>query len=205
MKIENGGGYRLPRGVETRLAAAVRELRNGEAVMALARFLARFHTAPAVLGRAFPVDRAALAAVEALGLTEARVRGALKALEEVGFLVREAVKGSTYRPTEAGLRRKPVFWRIAPEFGELFGKANAAALRGRRAGGTDRRPVTLAVAPRPSPARVSAPTAQPRTNSPKERIPAERFSLGDRPIANPETGLEAALARLRSAVERGAA
>ena len=93
---EGGGGYRLPRTIELRLAAAARDLRNGEAVMALARFLARFHTAPAVLGRAFPVDRAALAAVEALGLTEARVRGALKALEEVGFLVREAVKGSTY-------------------------------------------------------------------------------------------------------------
>lgn len=205
MKIENGGGYRLPRGVETRLAAAVRELRNVEAVMALARFLARFHTAPAVLGRAFPVDRAALAAVDALGLTEARVRGALKALEEVGFLVREAVKGSTYRPTEHGLRRKPVFWRIAPEFADLFSRANAAALRARGAGGTDRRPVTPSPAPRTPTVPVSRPTAQPRAYSPKETRISGSVSSGEQVAANPDAGLEAALARLRSAVERGAA
>lgn len=204
MTIETGGGYRLPRTIEMRLAAAARELRNGEAVLALARFLARFHTAPAVLGRAFPVDRVALAGHAGHGLTESRVRGALRALEEIGFLVREAVKGSTHRPTEAGLRRKPIFFRIAPEFAGMFGKANAAARRARGAGRTERRPVTLAVAPRPSPARVAAPTAQPRTNSPEEIRRVER-SLGEQIAANPEPGLEAALSRLRSAVERGAA
>lgn len=201
----DGGGYRLPRAVEVRLGAAARDLRNCDAVMALAAFLGRFHTAPAVLGRAFPVDRAALAAVDTLGLTEARVRGALRVLEEIGFLMREAVKGSAYRPTEAGLRRKPVFFRIAPEFVGLFERANAAALRARGGGKTDRRPVAQAPAPRPSSPAVARSTATLRAWSPKERIPAETFSLGERSASNPETGLEAALSRLRDAVERGAA
>lgn len=202
---KDGGGYRLPRGVEARLAAAARELRNEEAVMRLAAFLGRFHTAPAVLGRAFPVDRAALAAVGTLGLTEARVRGALKVLEEIGFVVREAVKGSTYRPTAAGLRRKPVFFRIAPEFAGMFERANAAALRARGAGRADRRPIAQPAAPRPSAPAVARSTATLRAWSPKEIIPAERLSLGEQAASNPETGLEAALNRLRDAVERGAA
>lgn len=204
MTIETGGAYRLPRGVETRLAAAARDLRNGEAVLALARFLGRFHTAPAVLGRAFPVDRAALAAVGALGLTEARVRGALRVLEEVGFLIREATTGSAYRPTAAGLRRKPVFWRIAPEFADLFGKANAAALRGRRAGGNARRPIAQAPAPRPSSPAVARPAAKPAALL-TERDEGRKVSSGDRPNPTPNAGLEAALSRLRSAVERSAA
>jgi hypothetical protein len=204
MKVETGGGYRLPRGVETRLAAAARDLRNGDAVMALARFLGRFHTAPAVLGRAFPVDRAALAAVGALGLTEARVRGALKALEEIGFLVREAMPGSAYRPTAGGLRRKPILWRIAPDFADAFQKANATALRGRRAGGTNRRPIVQAPAPRPSLAPVGRPTAKPAALL-AERDRGRKVSSGEQHLPNPNAGLEAALARLRSAVERGAA
>ena len=203
--IKTGGGYRLPRAVEARLAAAACDLRNGEAVLALARFLARFHTAPAVLGRAFPVDRVALADHAGHGLTESRVRGALAALEAVGFLVREVVAGSAYRPTEAGLRRKPVLWRIAPEFYALFEKANAAAKRAQGAGKTDRRPVTLAAALRPSSPSVSHPVGHPRTNSPKEIPRIGNVSLGEQtnPISN--AGLEAALDRLRSAIERGAA
>lgn len=202
---KDGGGYRLPRGVEARLAAAARELRNEEAVMRLAAFLGRFHTAPAVLGRAFPVDRAALAAVGTLGLTEARVRGALKVLEEIGFVVREAVKGSTYRPTAAGLRRKPILFRIGVEFGALFERANAAALRARRTGSTDRRPVTPSPAPRtPTPA-VSRPKAQPASLLTERDRRSGSVSSGEQVAANPDAGLEAALARLRSAVERGAA
>ena len=204
MKIETGGGYRLPRAVEVRLAAAANELRNGEAVLALARFLARFHTAPAVLGRAFPVDRTALAAVDALGLTEARVRGALKVLEEIGFLIREATTGSNYRRMAAGLRRKPVFWRIAPDFAGMFGKANAAAIRVRGAGKTDRRPITPVPTPRPSPAAVARPAAKPEPLLAEREKGRKYLQASNRP-PNPDTGLEAALARLRAAVERGAA
>jgi hypothetical protein len=183
----------------------VRDLRNAEAVLTLARFLARFHTAPAVLGRAFPVDRAALSAVGALGLTEAQVRGALRALEEVGFLVREAVTGSAYRPTATGLRRKPVFFRIAPEFYALFEKANAAAVRARRTGSTDRRPVTPFPAPRPSPVAVSRLTVRPVALLTKRESPAVSVSLGDQNPRIVGSSLEAALARLRAVVEQSEA
>ena len=195
----------MPRAVEVRLAAAARELRNAEAVLALARFLARFHTAPAVLGRAFPVDRTALAAVDTLGLTEARVRGALAALETVGFLIREAMPGSAYRPTTAGLRRKPVIWRIAPDFVALFERANAAAQRDRGAGKTDRRPIAPPPAPRPSPAPVAQPTGHRKAQVARREQPSGSLLIGEQNPASPETGLEAALDRLRAAVERGTA
>src|SRR5256885_6491500 len=38
--------------------------------------------------------------------TEARVRGAIRTLEEVGFLDRAVASGSTHRPTPDGLHRK---------------------------------------------------------------------------------------------------
>lgn len=200
---KDGGGYRLPRAVEVRLAAAAKDLRNCDAVMRLAAFLGRFHTAPAVLGRAFPVDRLALADHDGHGLTEARVRGALAALEAVGFLVREAVKGSAYRPTQQGLRRKPVFFRIAAEFASMFEKSNTAALRARRADSTDRRPVTPSPTPRTP--TLSRPTAKPVAYSPKESPRIGKVSLGEQNLTIPEPGLEAALSRLKIAIQRGAA
>ena len=80
--------YRLPHDVRDRLAAALKPLRNRDACMALATFIARFWTAPRKLGLPFMLDRRALAPVEALSLTEARVRGAIRALERVGFIFR---------------------------------------------------------------------------------------------------------------------
>lgn len=200
-----GGGYRLPRTIGARLSAAVEGLRNAEAVMALATFLGRFHTAPNVLGRSFPVDRAALADHAGHGLTEARVRGALAALELLGFLVREAVKGSAYRPTAAGLRKKPIVFRIAPDFAEMFGRANAAAQRARKAGSTDRRAVTPSPAPRPS----VAPVARPAVHRPplltEKELPSGSVLIGDQNPAGSENGLEAALARWRAAMAEDAA
>ena len=71
--------YRLPHDVADRLAAALKPLRNRDAAMALACFVARFWSAPRKLGLPFMLDRRALAAVEVLGLSEGRVRGAVKA------------------------------------------------------------------------------------------------------------------------------
>src|SRR5215211_7126048 len=82
------GVYRLPYEVRDRLAAALMPFRNREAAFALAVFLARYWSTPARLLIAFPIDRRELAEHAALGLTEARVRGAIRALEEVGFLDR---------------------------------------------------------------------------------------------------------------------
>jgi hypothetical protein len=120
--------YRLPRVIAQRLTEACRGLRNGEAVMQLARFLARFHTAPGKLGRSFPVDRIALSAHAELDLSAAQIRGALAVLEREGFVTREAVQGSPYRRTAAGLRRKPTQWRIGAVFEVLFAALNKAVL-----------------------------------------------------------------------------
>ena len=80
--------YRLPHDVRDRLTAALIPYRNRDSAFALATFLGRFWSTPARLLAAFPIDRRELAEHAALGLTEARVRGAIRTLEEVGFLDR---------------------------------------------------------------------------------------------------------------------
>src|SRR4051812_4041083 len=131
-----GGVYRLPHDVRDRLAAALMPFRNREAAFALATFLGRFWSTPARLLTAFPIDRRELAEHAVLGLTEARVRGAIRTLEEVGFLDRAVAPGSTHRPTPDGLHRKPVLFMFGSNYGPLFSAANrrAAAARGRRSG-----------------------------------------------------------------------
>src|SRR3954447_19872434 len=118
------GPYRLPRDVRDRLAAALAPYRNRDAAFALAVFLGRFWSTPNRLPSAFPIDRRELADHAALGLTEARVRGAIRTLEEVGFLDRAVASGSPYRPTPDGLHRKPVLFLFGAEYGPLFSMAN---------------------------------------------------------------------------------
>ncbi|OAS26342.1 hypothetical protein [Methylobacterium platani] len=112
--------YILPRRVLDLLEPLLTGLRNAGACMVLARFLARVQAAPSTLGRAFPVDRRALAAHPDLDLTEEQVRSATAALERVGFLARVETVGSPYRATAAGVRRKPVLRKIGAAFQALF-------------------------------------------------------------------------------------
>jgi hypothetical protein len=118
------------------LTAALMPFRNRDAAFALATFLGRFWSTPNRLLTAFPIDRRELADHVALGLTEARVRGAIRTLEEAGFLDRAVASGSTHKPTPNGLRRKPVLFMFGAEYGPLFSAANkrAAAARERRSG-----------------------------------------------------------------------
>src|SRR6185312_11290093 len=146
-----GGPYRLPRDVRDRLTAALVPFRNRDAAFALATFLGRFWSAPNRLLSAFPIDRRELAGHAALGLTEARVRGAIRTLEEVGFLDRAIASGSTHKPTPDGLHRKPVLFMFGADYGPLFSAANKrAAAASERRSGSRRSPLVPATPPRPS-------------------------------------------------------
>src|SRR3954463_2868164 len=204
----SAGIYRLPHDVRDRLATALAPFRNRDSAFALATFLGRFWSTPARLLAAFPVDRRELAAHAALGLTEARVRGAIGTLEEVGFLDRAVASGSTHQPTPDGLHRKPVLFMFGSDYGPLFSSANrrAAAARERRSG--SRRGSGLAASRRPS---LGLPAAR-LTNSPKSKSSeASRVIMGEirkasadlpAPIT-PLPAFEAALNRFKKAFEEG--
>src|SRR4051794_5186519 len=136
---KNAGPYRLPHDVWDRLVSALAPARNRETALALAVFLGRFWSTPSRIMSAFPIDRRELANRPDLGLTEARVRGAIRALEAAGFLARATLgnKGSRHKlPGRGELHRKPVLFMFGSDYGPLFSAANrrAAAARERRSG-----------------------------------------------------------------------
>jgi hypothetical protein len=207
----SAGPYRLPHDVRDRLTSVLAPFRNRDAAFALAVFIGRFWSAPARLLTAFPIDRRELADHAALGLTEARVRGAIRVLEEVGFLDRAVASGSTHKRTPNGLHRKPVLFMFGNEYGALFSEANkrAAAARERRSG-VCRTSRTLARPPWPS---TGFPAARP-LNSPKNKdSEADRLIMGEltmripRPPIPPlqNSALDAALDRWKLAFEKAKA
>jgi hypothetical protein len=131
------GPYRLPRDAHDRLTTALASFKNRESAYALAVFIARYHSAPGKIVDAFPIDRRALADRPDLGLTEDRIRGAIRTLETIGFLDRAITSGSTHRKTGDGeLHRKPVLFRLGSDYAPAFIAANrrATAARGRHSG-----------------------------------------------------------------------
>jgi hypothetical protein len=86
------------------------------------------------LEKPFPIDRRALSRHRDLELAKAKIRGAIKTLEEIGFLERIILeKGSPYQRTEIGLHRRPIQFRFGIEYCSAFNRANKRAekLRGR--------------------------------------------------------------------------
>jgi hypothetical protein len=200
-----GRGYRLPPDIRDRLTASLAPFRNREAAFALAVFLARFWSVPGRVSGSFPIDRRALTDHQDLQLTEARVRGAIKTLETVGFLERALASGSPYKPTADGLRRKPILFVFGAEYAPLFIAANARAAAARGRGSRDRRPIPAENSRRPSTASAEARPV----NSPKSKSEADmsvlmgdvRQKIGIPPKASqPDTNLEAALERLKRAI-----
>src|SRR3954451_10037003 len=115
------GPYRLPRAVQEQLEKSLKDFRNAETAYALAVFLGRFWSSPNRLDVPFPIDRRALSSHRDLDLSEAKIRGAIKALERVGFLDRAIVgKGSNFRLKDSELHRKPVLFQFGVEFREAF-------------------------------------------------------------------------------------
>ena len=169
------GGYRLPHDIRDRLTAALAPFRNRESAFALATFLARFWSVPGRVALAFHIDRRELKDRPDLGLTEDRVRGAIKTLEAVGFLERAIPPpGSKYKATEDGLHRKPIKFVFGPEYAPAFLAANkrAAAARGGVSGA--RRSLPPDAARRPSTAVLAGQTLR----SPKSKS-----------VANPQVNL----------------
>jgi hypothetical protein len=198
--------YRLPHDIRDRLAASLAPFRNREAAFVLAVFLARFWSVPGRLAGSFPIDRRALTDHPDLQLTEARVRGAIKTLEAVGFLERAIpAAGSAYKATADGLHRKPIMFVFGSDYAPAFIAANRRAAAARGAGSPARRPTSQNRGPRPSTTSAEARLVK----SPKNKSEAEssvlmgevRAEIGIPPsVSQLNANLEAALERLRRAI-----
>jgi len=159
----------------------------------LATFLGRFWSTPNRLLTAFPIDRRELADHVALGLTEARVRGAIRTLEEAGFLDRAVASGSTHKPTPNGLRRKPVLFMFGAELWPAVQRGQQTGCGGPRAAFGRARPSTNVLKARP-------------LNSPKYKdSEAAKVIMGEIRASPPpislNPNLEAALERWKKAAE----
>jgi hypothetical protein len=158
------------------------------------------------MGSSFPIDRCELADRADLGLAEAQVRGAIRALEEVGFLDRALMgSGSKHRLTGSGeLHRKPILFVFGPEYAPAFLAANRRARKAARGDLTARRPIASAAPSRPPTGLLEAR----RTNSPKSKSEAKpQVIMGEttKGIGLPAepsapTALELALQRLGEGV-----
>ncbi len=206
MPLCNAGPYRLPRDVQDRLTTALTSFKNRDAAFALAVFIGRYHSAPGRIIDAFPLDRRALAGRPDLGLTEDRVRGAIRTLEAVGFLDRAMASGSTHQKTSDGeLHRKPIFFQIGSDYAPGFLAANrrAAVAHDRRSG--ERRAPAPSSRPRASTVNFQgSPLNSPKATGVLESpVPmgdmAKKSGIPPKPF-EPNPTLEAALERLKRAI-----
>jgi hypothetical protein len=120
------GNYKLPGKLFQLLEVRLRGFKNREAAHILAVFLARMNAVPSKHKRPFPVDRRALMGNATLGLSEDRIRGALKTLEAIGFLDRVPDPAGQYEriartPTMPnGIKRRPIRFTFGLDFMATF-------------------------------------------------------------------------------------
>jgi len=94
---------------------------------------------------------------EALGLTEAQVRGALATLAEIGCLARyEPEAGKRYQRTETGLQRRVILHHFGETYANAFTRANTQSQAALGAPAPARRPVPRLEASRAPAANVAA-------------------------------------------------
>jgi hypothetical protein len=181
------GTYRLPLHIGNELESMLRDTGNPEASWRLAMLLALTWTRPACFGAPFVIDRRALNGLLALRLTEDQLRGAIKTLLKVGFIVR-AGGGQFDRERQ---RNRAALYQFDPHFAALFRarlerrkrricKSPTPGLRPiqKRFGGNEK--------PTPNRLRIEAPKR-----------------IGIPPAASqPNANLEAALERLKRAIGR---
>lgn len=187
--------YRLPRDAHDRLTVALMSHRNRDAAYALAVFVARFWSAPARLELGFPVDRRALAEHPLLCLSEHQVRAARDTLEAVGFLTRqEPEDGRHYRRTPHGPHRKPIIFRFGLDYQAVFVVANKRS--------PARRPIAQT---RPASTSVKSSAIVVSHKHPEAEAVVIMGGQNPPQAAEPESALEAALARWRRAFEKAVA
>ena len=182
---KNAGPYRLPHDVWDRLVSALAPARNRDAALALAVFLGRFWSTPSRITSAFPIDRRELADRPDLGLTEAQVRGAIRALEAAGFLDRALPgKGSHHRLTEVGeLHRKPVLFQFGSDYASSFSLANKRAQKARERHSQDRRIIGPGASDRARMGLLKAPALSSPKNKSSEASKVLMGELKPRPPA----------------------
>lgn len=123
------GNYRAPRVIVERLQQAISHFRNRDAVFKLAIFLARYHSGPKTIGRQFVIDRRRLDGHPNLGLTEARIRGAIKGLLEIGFM--EVATPDEAPERNYGCKERAVlFYRFSGEFAKILTSLSRKAKNG---------------------------------------------------------------------------
>jgi hypothetical protein len=163
-------------------------------------FLARYWSTPSRIADAFPIDRRALAEHGELDLTEKRIRNAIRALEEIGFLDRAITCGSPYKATEEGLRRKPIKFMFGSEYAPAFIAANRRAAAARGGHSSERRPIPAAASQGASTVNFEiSPFKGPKgTNAPERTVnlgPLVKESGFPAKTFDPDSKLETALAR----------
>lgn len=199
------GPYTPPKAVTEALGAALAAFRNRDAAWTLAVMLARNWTAPGRLDRPFPIARVALAGKPGLGLTEARIQGAIRTLERIGFIDRVNVPGSRYRVSASGaVTCRPILFRFGPTYRPDFEQANRRAAKRAQRPAPARRPTPALSALRPSSAygvpRGSSSLRKPPIGCPVLTEGKRPVPLPNPPNWTPDAGLEAAIGRMKSAL-----